>query len=90
MSASRTKTSPTAASSRVPLIPSKTLIASALNPADPVTATCRPSRSFSRSRRSSTGSRIVADSPSVFSGATSSADVPSSDGTGRRTAPSCG
>ena len=59
---------------------SKTLIASAENPAEPVTCTCRPPPgSLIRSRISSTGLRIVSDSPSVAMSASRSADVPSGE-----------
>ncbi len=58
-------TSPNAAPSSVPLMPSKTSMASAAKPAGPVTAIARsPSGSDTRSRTSAIGSRIVSDSPS--------------------------
>ena len=83
MRINRTTTSASAAPSSVPLIPSKTLIASAAKPAGPVTFTSRPPPgSLTRSRMSSIGSRIVAPSPSPVMLPINSAASPDSDGRG--------
>ena len=83
MRISSTTTSSSAAPSSVPLIPSKTLIASAAKPAGPVTLTSSPPPgSLTRSRMSSIGSRIVSDSPSPVMLPISSAASPDSDGRG--------
>ena len=72
------------ASSSVPLIDSKTVIASAEKPAPPVTAVSTPGwaelSTWSRAR--STGSVIVCDSPLARIWAVSRAALPSGDGCG--------
>lgn len=80
------KTMLAVATSSVPLIDSKTVIASAEKPAPPVTAVSTPgcADSSSRSRASSTGSMIVLDSPFALISAVSSAVVPSRDSFGPR------
>ncbi len=76
-------TSSSAAPSSVPLMFSKTLIASAAKPAPPVTLTSSPPPgSLTRSRMSSIGSRMVSPSPSPVMLPISSAASPDSDGCG--------
>ena len=91
MRISSTKTIPTAASSSVPLIDSKTLIASAAKPAGPVTLTSSPPPgSLTSSRMSSIGSRIVSDSPSPVMLPISSAASPPGESCGSPNGETCG
>ena len=84
MMMSRTRTIPAAAYSSVPLMPLKTLIASRLKPAAPVSLTSRPSAgSPMRSRIDWTASWKASPDPSPgCTGCTMIADAPSGEKTG--------